>query len=403
MQISDGRRHIAGVTFDKVTTKQGASWSNIIQIDLRTEASNLNQEGEFYLDGFGFGNMLQSSSIKGIINKKEIQFSTDLDLYSIIPKSNYNATAYYNVGVPFILHKKYNDYDMFYFNVNPIIQKMMSSEGNDTKHIYPLLGKLLEWVDAKLPEHNFINRGVSSLVTGGVAAFSNASVIGELILESSSAIIGVDTPSIRVNIDGKDLFLDGVSQIIPINVGNVTVKSDRGEINGGSGFYTHTSLNQSSIRFIGHPAILLLRFEDGNTNTTTTISGKEVQINLAKSNVLLRQPTVISKGIIDFDNFYGYGELNNKIRVLGQDLRIEGKLTFNNEYSDKFTIIRGTSLEGNLVYYQQPIYPYNEVGSLANIFALPNIRYILTLLLIFVVFYFYIASKKKSEAPIKTK
>src|SRR5215212_2030664 len=34
MQMSDGRGHISGVTFDKTTAKQGASWAKIIRIDL---------------------------------------------------------------------------------------------------------------------------------------------------------------------------------------------------------------------------------------------------------------------------------------------------------------------------------------------------------------------------------
>ena len=402
MQMTDGSGHISGVTFDKATAKQGASWTKITRIDFRTEASNINNKGEFYLDGFGFGlgNMLHSSGIKWISNNKEIQFSTDVDLYPIIPKSNYDIIAYYNIGVPFILHKTYNSYDMFYLNVQPIIQKM-NSEGNDARYIYPLLDKLLEDMDIKLPAYKFISRDKNSLVTGGVVAFNNATFSGDLSFESSSAIIDVNSDSIRAAIDGNNLILNGISQVLPINIENVTVNSDGGVIKGGSGFYTDVSLmNQSSILFRGNPAILSLSFKDGSKNTT--ISGKEIQINLAKSNVLLREPTVASNGIINFDNFYGYGEMNDKIRVLGKDLRIDGKVTFNITYSGIFTITRGFSLEGNLIR-SDPIYHYDELGSLANIFSLSNIRYVLTLLLIFVVFNFYIFNKKKSGVPIKTK
>ena len=107
------------------------------------------------MDGFGFGNTFQSSSIKGTSNKKEIQFSTNIDLYPIIPKSSYDMVAYYNAGVLFLLHKVYNGYDMFYLNVNPIIQRL-NSEGNGGRPIYPLLGKLLELVNAKLPVYEFM-------------------------------------------------------------------------------------------------------------------------------------------------------------------------------------------------------------------------------------------------------
>ena len=120
----------------------------------------------------------------------------------------------------------------------------------------------------------------------------------------------------------------------------------------------------------------------------------------------MRQPRVTSNGIINFGNFYGYHEVYDKIRVLGQDLRIEGKVTFNNEYSDNFTITRGFSFEGNIVR-SQPIYPYDEFGSLANIFSSKNIPiYIMIMLLLYLLFDFYINKKKKIshiQAPGKTK
>jgi hypothetical protein len=401
LQMPDGRGHIFDVTFDKITLKQGASWAKITRIDVgtRTEKNTLNQTGKFYLDGLSFGNMSKSSNIKSISNKNEIQFSTNIDIYPIIiPKSNYNITAYYNGGVPFALQKSYDGYDMFYLNVNPVVQKL-HSEGNDARHIYPLLGKMLELIDIKLPAYKFRNISEADLGKGGIAAFNNATFIGELTLKSSSAIIDADTPSIGVNIDGNHFMLNNVSQIIPINVGNVTVKSDRGIITGGSGFYTDVSLNQSSIRFVGHPATtLLISFKD--RSTYTTIIGKEIEINLSKSNVLVRQPKVTSNGIINFGNFYGYAELYNKIRVLGQDLRIEGKVTFNNEYSDNFTITRGFSFEGNIVY-SQPVYPYDEFGSLAKIFSPNNmIIYILITSLLYLLSKFYI-NKKKKTSPIR--
>ena len=92
-------------------------------------------------------------------------------------------------------------------------------------------------------------------------------------------------------------------------------------------------------------------------------------------------------------------ELYNKIRVLGQDLKIEGQVAFNTEYSDKFTITRGLSFEGNIVR-SQPIYPYDEFGSLAKIFNSKNIIiYILITSLLYLLSKFYI-NKKKKTSPI---
>jgi hypothetical protein len=397
LKMPDGRGHIFDVTFDKATSKQGVSSAKITRINVGGDEKTLNQAGEFFLDGLSFGTMPKSSSIKSVSNKNEIQFPTNIDLYPIISKSNYNMTAYYNVGVPFALHKTYDGYDMFYLNVNPVVQKL-HSEDNDARHIYPLLGKLLELIAIKLPSYKFMNITEADLGKGGVAAFNNATFIGDLTLNSSSAIIDVDTPSVEVNIDGNHFVLNGVSQIIPIKVENVTVKSNRGVITGGSGFYTQLSLNQSSIHFVGQPATLLIRFKDGSTNNNTII-GKEVNINLSKSNVIARQPRVTSNGIINFENFYGYHELYKKIRVLGQDLKIEGQVTFNSEYSDKFTITHGLSFEGNIIR-SQPIYPYDEFGSLSNIFSPKNISlYILVTSLIYLLLDFY-TNRRKKPSPI---
>ena len=114
-----------------------------------------------------------------------------------------------------------------------------------------------------------MNRIKTSLVTGGVSAFNNVTFIGDLTLKSSSssAIIDVNSSYIRVNVDGKDSILHGISQITPINVDNIIVKSNSGGvINGGSGFYTNILQNSSSIHLIGHPASLLLSFKNGSTN-----------------------------------------------------------------------------------------------------------------------------------------
>ena len=97
--------------------------------------------------------------------------------------------------------------------------------------------------------------------------------------------------------------------------------------------------------------------------------------------------------------------MNDNVRVFGQNLGVEGKAIFNSQYSDKFTITHGISLKGKLVR-SQPIYPYNELGSLANIFSLLNtIRYASTLFLLFVFYNYLIKNRKMAHirSRFKTK
>jgi len=388
MWVPDGCGQEFGVTFDKAT-REGASWAKIGRIDVRLEATNPNQGGEFYIDRFAFDSMLQSSSIIGVSNAREIQFPTDLNLIPL--QSNYEVTAYYDGGTPFILHTTRDGYEMFYLNVNPIIQRLALAD-DDARHIYLSLGELLELVDAKLPAYEFMGRGKLSPVTGGVSAFKKATFTGYLTLKSSSAVISVDAPSIGVNIDGEDLTLNGISQIIPLDIDEATLEADRAIIDGGSGFYTQVLLNQSSIHFTGQPVILSVFFNNGSA---TTINGKEIQINLAKSNISLRQPTVTSIGNILFESFYGFGELAKSIRVLGQGLQIEGIVTFKIEYGDVFTVTHGFSFSGELIR-SEPLYPYDELGSLYNLFTPSYLPLLLLIALIFTIVYFIIPRKNRS-------
>ena len=94
---------------------------------------------------------------------------------------------------------------MFYLNVNPVVQNLHSKD-NDARHIYPLLGKMLELIDIKLPAYKFRNITEADLGKGGVGAFNNATFIGNLTLESSSAIIDADTPIYRSQYRWKSFY-----------------------------------------------------------------------------------------------------------------------------------------------------------------------------------------------------
>src|SRR5207245_10407766 len=107
-------------------------------------------------------------------------------------------------------------------------------------------------------------------------------------------------------------------------------------------------LNNPSIHFSSHAhgPVILLRFNNGSA---TTLSGKEIEISgLTEANMLLREPTINSEGIINFANFYGYGQLYSVGPLKGDGLRINGKVKFDTIYSgdNRFIITNETSVLG---------------------------------------------------------
>jgi len=363
MHKTDGEENFLGTKINKVTTT-GATWEKIIRIDFRTEASNKNQSGKFYLADFAFDKRFQTSSIKSTLGLKEIQFSTPIQLNSFPVEKNYKTLAYYEGDVPFILQKTYEDFEMFYLNVKPIIDNFNSVDFKSKGDLYNL-GTLLDLINSKLPEYKPIKKSNHSLTASDLATFRNATFLGNTKIVTSSALLYLNNSSVSVNLDGEKLDFDGVSQILPININEFVIHTDGLVIDGGSGFYTRALFNSSTIKTTGESSIISIRYQNG---TETTISGSEIQINLQESILLIRQPTVMTSGLTKFDDFYAYRDLNGQLRVLGEDIQFLGNVTFKTKFSDEFNIVHKTSFEGKVIRYE-PIYPYDELGNFKNIFS----------------------------------
>lgn len=276
--------------------------------------------------------------------------------------------------------RNYNDFEIFYLDVSPMIQELNAGT-IDAQQIFPSLAKSLDKMDIKFPVYNMTNRNeVSGLVSGGVVTFKNATFNGDLVLKSASAVVNVDSPYLTIKTDGNSSNFNNVSKIIPINTDETVIKSHGGIISGGIGFYAHVLLNQSSIQLSGHPTALLLTYNNG---TTSTLSGNEIEISSEKSDMLIRQPRVESDGVTKFENFYAYGELNDKLGALNERLLVSGKVSYDSRYSDIFTIAHNSSFAGGISHSVQ-ILPFDELTSLENIFTVQNLPYIIIIALIII-------------------
>lgn len=400
LQLSDMNENpIFGIRL-QTSSGRDAVLDRIDRINLRTAISNSDLSGQFRLSDFSFGNMVHSNGIvwklpnSSVYVDKPIQ-SANVSVYPLSPSEDYSVAANYsNTNTPFALTRAQGSYEIIYLNVYPIIQSI-KSEKDITGKLYSALGNAISQLGLSMPFHEDQNLTEAAyLGRGGVAAFNRASFAGNLNIVSSSAILDVDAPVLEVNLDGINVILQNVSRIVPIDIEQATVESQEGIMSKGSGFYTHIFLNNGALKLVGNPANILVEHDDGKNETA--FKGKKIEIELPRANLIMRQPTVDLKGTAVFDNFYGYQELYNKIKVLGKDLIISGQVNFNTVYSDVFAITRGFDFEGDVVR-SQPIYPYDEIAALGPILSTTNfVPYALAGVALFL-FYTLFRDKKKSK------
>jgi len=267
---------------------------------------------------------------------------------------------------------------IYYFNLYPLVQNIDSNNNvsaNDNvlgyyKMVYyKLLGKIMSPLNLPFKSYEFNDRDPYSLANERVAAFEQVGFSGDLSIKSTSAIVRPSsTDIITVRINGHDSKLENVSEIIPLNSSSVTIYANKGIMSGGasSGFYSRVSLDQSVISFSGEPVRLMLKNSFGNQ--TSEITASNVEVLSSKADVLIREPQIDSTGRTDIYKFSGQAELFRAIGGggLGPNLVVNGKTSFQVEYSDRFTLVNDLIIDGKIIR-PEPLYGYDELGSLINL------------------------------------
>ena len=121
------------------------------------------------------------------LNEEEIKFTKNLEMNTFLIEKDYTTLANYEGGIPFILDKTYDDCEMFYFNVKPIIDKFSSSD--DVVDDFYILGEIIDLIDHDLPAFEKSDRKNHSLTALELAAFKKANFNGETSVVASSAIL----------------------------------------------------------------------------------------------------------------------------------------------------------------------------------------------------------------------
>jgi hypothetical protein len=294
-----------------------------------------------------------------------------MNIPPITMEANYTPTAYYDGGVPFVSRQHNDSHTIYHFNLYPLIQNIDANENDDDNNntsatYYKILGKIMGPLNLPLKPYEFKDRSPSSLAADRSAAFEDVRFSGDISVKSTSAIVGPRDTTMTLRMNGHESQLENVSRITPINSLSVTINASKGRMFGGSGFYSGVSLDQALISFSGQPARVMLETNFGNQ--TSEITASNIEILLSKAVALIREPQIDLIGEMTFTEFSPYdGELFRQLGgVPGSDLLATGKISFQADYSDRFTIISDLAINGKSVP-SDPLYSYDELASLINL------------------------------------
>jgi hypothetical protein len=280
--------------------------------------------------------------IKG--NATELQLPYDLPVSVTNVKGNSATTLSYYTGVagetPFILQKDYdNGGELFYVNVQPIIQAMQTS--NNQSAFYGLIGKLL----------NGLNLTKSSS-TAPLSSFNG--YVKEIYLRSN-ATIQTDSVLFPMEVNFKNVEVkEGNSSYIFYNVTSMAIgdysqaiiETDNAVTQDGNGLYSEFQLNSTfSIRPSSGSIDLKITANNETLDIGSVNSLSVTPINSFQLQV--RLPTV-SALETTFTEFYlqNYKQLTTQIN--GQNLDVVGLTEFSIVISDSYKAISNLTLGSSL-------------------------------------------------------
>jgi hypothetical protein len=293
-------------------------------------------------------------------------------------------------NIPTFSHKTYGDSEIYYFNLKPIIAKLEVGH-DDTRQLYPSLGRLLELTNETLPSYKISKRSSFSTISGGVTAFGAASFYGNTTVKSPSAIIMADQGHVKVYSKGIISEYNNVSKIIPISVDNISIKSNSGSISGGYGFYSNAIFNSTSVtQFSGNPAVVSMIYKN---QSSIKVTGKEIQLSVPKSHILVREPVIKSENYTKFNQFYGFGQVPAKIAATNEELSLSGPLTLDVRYPGNPTVARNSSFMGTVIH--SSLTPQkDDLQMLSNVFNPSNHPYLIATAVAFIIVNYYINRRK---------
>jgi hypothetical protein len=371
------------------------TWSDISRISIISGEESLGRNGMNNLDDLLFISSFNAESINTIPRNGVIE----LNQASIIPStypSDYKVISTYDNNIPFILQKGEGGYNIHYINVYPLLQNLHYNNLTPAE-MYMLYGKILGLIEIDIPTYKSVEKGPLDLVRGGIVVFRNGTFTGDVTINSTSSTINTNSIHSLIKIDGTDSDIFNLSQIIPLHLDSVEIKSNSSTISGIYGFYTISYLPQVTVvNFIGNPAIISLLSEDGEERL---IYGSNITITLDNAELLSRQPDITVNGISNFTQFHSPGELNNRLRTFDSHfVNIIGNSSFNTKYADKFILAEKAQFSGDVESKWTEYFKNNPTVNLIkaeNLLKINTLGPIFFLVVLYCIYNFYFLNKEK--------
>ena len=368
-------------------------WSDISKITIVTSEKNINSKTNIDFDDFLFIPGLKSDNIKLVTSNETLKFNPSSIIPATFPSSFEVHSTFDNIN-PFVLQNEFQDYNIHYVNIFPLLRSFHDNNIS-SQQMYSLYGDLLDGLGINLPQHKGEKKSPADFVKGGVAAFRNGTFSGDVEMQSTSTTIRTNTVDSTITIDGREYEVSKLSQILPYQLDHVRMKSNSSTIAGVYGFYTLSqSPHQTVVTFVGNPVVISLIYDNDENQL---IYGNNITIKLDNAEILFRQPKVTVDGISNFNQFYSYGELNDRLRTLNSDIQNTGKSNFQVKYADKFIVAEKVNLSGK---YETALTGYfmenGDVNLLKieNLLKLETLSIILGLILLWGIYNFYITRRK---------
>ena len=258
-----------------------------------------------------------------------------------------------NTEAPFIIKQNYGKGELFYVNINPILQAMRKNAKPSV--YYGLLGELLE--DLNLPK---IEKGFVLRADGYVKEIY---LKNDVEIETTSLILLLKTTLGQLEIKTRNgtTTLFNITNIKMENYSKLLVKTENLRISDGQGFYATFKLNNT---FTIKPSEGLLDLEIATKGAKRYITHAE-QISIVPNEYiqLLARTPKVSASEVSFIEFYTLGSLNWRTRTYGQNLNVKGATSFQIILSDSYTMLENVELDKSFER-NPPIVMFDEFSTI---------------------------------------
>jgi len=308
-------------------------------------------------------------------------YSADFHEYRVL--ANYKGES----DIPFAISvEDAKGFELTYLNVYPLIQKILLYN-NESRQLYPILGELIQLSQVELPKYNHERRDSIE----GRAAFTEAVIKGNIIVRSLSIVLVDNFQNLTISANKTLVNLANAQTLSFSNADFMEIKTTSAKINGGMGFYTNITIDAPIISVKGETPVALVLLRDGATRMLSGVGNLNITTNSTRTQVIARQPEIKIRGEGDFKEFYGYQGVAKPLRTLGQDLKINGTITFLIDYGDVFTITRGFNWQGSFTR-STPFLLWNEWNDVMNM-----IPWFIFISLLFATVHIFYASQRKQK------